>query len=173
MNYPRQLVMNTSERLILAIDAGLTCGMAAFALTDGRLLWYRSQNFGSFPRLRRGAPAILTATQGVVLMVVEGGGNIADPWLKAATHLGIMATNVPAERWRSDMLLPRQQRSGVVAKQHAQKQARQHINQHADQRSKSLRHDTAEAILLGEWAISRLSHLFPDYVPLKGTSDDR
>jgi hypothetical protein len=165
--------MNTSEDLILAIDAGLTCGLAAFALTDGRLLWYRSQNFGSFPRLRRGAPAILAATTGVVLMVVEGGGNIADPWLKAAAHLGIAATNVPAERWRSDMLLPRQQRSGVVAKQHAQKQARHHINQHADQRAKSLRHDTAEAIMLGEWAIPRVSQLFPYYGAAKGHDHER
>lgn len=164
--------MNASEDLILAIDAGLTCGMAAFVLADGRLLWYRSQNFGSFPRLRRGAPAILTATAGVALLVVEGGGNIADPWLKAAAHLGIVATNVPAERWRSDMLLPRQQRSGAVAKQHAQKQARHHINQHAEQRTKSLRHDTAEAIMLGEWALSHLSQLFPYYVPAKGNSHD-
>jgi hypothetical protein len=172
MSYPRRLAMNTSTDLILAIDAGLTCGMAAFTLGDGRLLWYRSQNFGSFPRLRRGASAILAATSGVALMVVEGGGNIADPWLKAAPHYGILATNVPAERWRTDMLLPRQQRSGAVAKQHAQKQARQHINQHAEQRTKSLRDDTAEAIMLGEWALSRLLQLFPYYVPAKGNSHD-
>ncbi len=38
--------------VLLAVDLGVKTGLALYG-QDGRLLWYRSQNFGTAERLRR------------------------------------------------------------------------------------------------------------------------
>ena len=66
---------------LLAVDLGLRTGLALFG-EDGRLRWYRSQNFGSTPRLRRGAHGIFVANPEVAVVVLEGGGPLAGLWEK-------------------------------------------------------------------------------------------
>jgi len=44
--------------VLLAVDIGVKTGLALYG-QDGRLLWYRSQNFGSTERLRRGIRGVL------------------------------------------------------------------------------------------------------------------
>lgn len=73
-----------SNPSLLAVDAGLRCGLALFDLASGQLRWFRSHNFGSAPRLRRAAASLIKETPDVVACVIEGGGMIADPWIKAA-----------------------------------------------------------------------------------------
>jgi hypothetical protein len=94
-------------------------------------------------------------------IILEGGGAIADVWVKPARHRTIPIQLITAEQWRADALLPRDQRRGYIAKKAAITSARQQINDHATKRTKALRDDTAEAIMVGEWALERISELFP------------
>ncbi|UFS71164.1 hypothetical protein LPW11_02985 [Geomonas sp. RF6] len=135
---------------LLAVDLGLRTGLALYG-GDGRLLWYRSQNFGSTERLRRGAHGILNGIPNLTAMVIEGGGNLAVLWEKEAEQRGIAVRRVGAEVWRQVFLLPREQRSGADAKRHAGELARKVIEWSAAPRPTSLRHDAAEAILIGLW----------------------
>jgi hypothetical protein len=138
---------------LLAIDCGLKTGLALFDLS-GKLLWYRSRNFGSRARLKKAVWQILTQTAGLQQLVVEGGGPLADTWVKAGEKRGLRVTKVQAEHWRKVVLLPRQQRSGKKAKQVADDLARELIEQSGAAKPTSLRHDAAEAILVGWWAIT-------------------
>lgn len=150
-----------SNPSLLAVDAGLRCGLALFDLTTGRLRWFRSHNFGSAPRLRRASVALINEIPDLVACVIEGGGMIADPWIKALAFRRIECHQISAEKWRAGMLLSRQRRSGLDAKKAALTSARNSIAQASDKRAKSLTDDTAEAILIGEWALLNFVDLFP------------
>jgi hypothetical protein len=140
---------------LLAVDLGLRTGLAAYA-GDGRLRWYRSRHFGSASSLRRGVPSLL---QGVSHLVVEGGGALAGPWADAAAVRGIPVRWVSAETWRAAFLYPREQRGGDRAKRSADTLARRVIEWSTAPRPTSLRHDAAEAILIGLWAVLELGWL--------------
>jgi hypothetical protein len=90
---------------ILAVDAGLRCGYALFDIPTATLQWYRSHNYGAFTRLRRGAATLIAAQPDLALVVVEGGGTVAEPWQKAAEFHRIPYCQIPAERWRSRFAL--------------------------------------------------------------------
>jgi len=138
---------------LLAVDCGLRTGLALYA-EDGRLLWYRSHHLGSRAHLKRAVSRILGELRGLHSLVVEGGGTLAEVWLKEAARQGVAARQVHAEQWRSALLLPRQQRSGRQAKQVADDLAREIIAKSGAAKPTSLRHDAAEAILVGWWALS-------------------
>jgi len=159
-----------SNPSLLAVDAGLRCGLALFDLNSGTLRWFRSHNFGSAPRLRRASTALLNEIPDVVACVIEGGGMIADPWIKALSFRRIDYQQISAEQWRPGMLLSRQRRNGADAKKAALSSARSSIANAADKRAKSLTDDTAEAILIGEWALINFAQLFPA-VELRKESD--
>ena len=57
---------------LLAVDLGLKSGLALFN-RDGTLAWYRSHNFGSRERLKRGIPGILETIPDISAIVMEGG----------------------------------------------------------------------------------------------------
>ena len=146
---------------ILAVDAGLRVGYALFDIPTATLQWYRSHNYGALARLRRGAATLIAAQPDLALVVVEGGGSVAEPWQKAADFQRIPYCQIPAERWRQDLLYDRQQRSGSQAKRAAQQHAAQTIaDAQAPNHFNQLRHDAAEAILVGEWALRHCQHLF-------------
>lgn len=140
---------------LLAVDAGVRTGLALFG-RDGRLLWCRSKNFGTLPRLKRGAATILRDILGLERLVVEGFGTQAEPWRREAGRLGLACSLVSAETWRRELLLARQQTSGSQAKLHAEHLARRVIGRSGLPQPKSLRHDAAEAVCLGLWAVTRL-----------------
>lgn len=144
--------------MLLAIDNGLRCGLALYGL-DGRLRWYRSHNFGSPARLRQGAPSILREIGELRWLALEGGGNLADIWLRAAERQRLEALAIVAETWRERLLYAREQRSGAQAKQHADSLARKVIAWSGLPRPTSLRHDAAEAVLVGLWAVLELGWL--------------
>jgi len=89
-------------------------------------------------------------------LVIEGGGSIADVWLRECRRLPIRLLRANAEEWRKAFFHPRQRRSGRIAKEHAVRLAREVIKTRAPARATSLRHDAAEAILIGVWAMNRL-----------------
>jgi hypothetical protein len=133
-------------------------GLALFG-RDGRLRWYRSQNFGSASRLKRAIPALLDAEGGVSHVIVEGGGALARPWADAAEARALDITWITAETWRTPFLYPREQRTGELAKRTADELARRVIDWSAAKRPTSLRHDAAEAILIGLWGVLELGWL--------------
>jgi hypothetical protein len=145
------LASNDPPPSLLAVDCGLKTGLALFDL-NGTLLWYRSHNFGSRQRLKKAVWQILSDLEGLSQLVVEGGGDLVEIWRKTAQKRGINVSVVQAVTWRKDLLLPRQQRTGKQAKQVADELARGIIEQAGAAKPTSLRHDAAEAILVGWWA---------------------
>lgn len=146
------------ERTLLAVDAGLRAGFALYG-ADGRLRWFRSRNYGSMARLKKAAYRLVGElgdvgqAGGLARLVVEGGGGTADAWVREAARREIPAVQVHAEAWRETLLLSRNRRTGADAKDRADTLARRVIDWSGAARPTSLRHDAAEAILLGLWAV--------------------
>jgi hypothetical protein len=136
--------------VLLAIDIGVKTGLALYG-HDGRLLWYRSQNFGTAQRLRRGVRSVLDTLPHLAWLVLEGGGPLADIWRREATRRQIPVRQISAEAWRRQFLYTREQRSGAQAKESATELARRIIIWSGARRPTSLRDDAAEAILIGLW----------------------
>jgi hypothetical protein len=84
-------------------------------------------------------------------LVLEGGGPLADIWDHQAEPRGIDVLRIGAERWRERLLYDRERRSGAEAKQHASELARRIIDWSGAARPTSLRHDAAEAVVIGFW----------------------
>jgi hypothetical protein len=143
---------------LLAVDLGLKTGFATFA-DDGRLLSYRSSNFGSRERLRRGAFGALSGAGSVDVLVVEGDLGLAAVWGRAAERRGAQVITVAAERWRAALLHPSERRDGASAKRNADRLARRVIEWSAAPRPTSLRHDAAEAVCIGLWGVLEVGWL--------------
>lgn len=143
---------------LLAVDLGLRTGLALFG-RDGRLIWYRSSNFGSRPRLRKAAYSVLNEAEGVSVVAMEGGGDLSVPWISEIERRGLRFYQINAERWRTALLLSRQQRHGLDAKKHAGTLARKIIEWSGAKRPTSLRHDAAEAICIGFWGVLHIGWL--------------
>jgi hypothetical protein len=137
---------------LLAVDAGLHAGLARYG-RDGRLAWYRSTNFGTRPRLKAGVKSLLAGEREIERLVVEGGGGLAQIWEREAGRRGISVMRVSAEEWREFLLLPRQRVDGATAKRQAVEAARLVIEWSGAKKPTSLRHDAAEAILAGLYAV--------------------
>lgn len=137
---------------LLAVDLGLKTGLALYG-GDGRLRWYRSHNFGSIPRMRKAVYRVLEEIPELSHLVLEGDRRMAEIWEKEGARRGASSRLISAEVWRPGLLLPRQQRSGSAAKRHADAAARKIIEWSGAARPTSLRHDAAEAILIGMWGV--------------------
>jgi len=137
---------------LLAVDLGLRTGLALYG-QDGRLVWYRSQHFGTAATLRRRVRGLLSEWPDLTWLVLEGGGRLAEIWEREAQRYAIDVKRISAEVWRKQLLYPREQRSGLQAKQNADELARRVIEWSGASRPTSLRHDAAEAILVGLWGV--------------------
>ena len=143
---------------LLAVDLGLRTGLALFG-SDGRLAWYRSHNLGTPARLKRAARGILADAPGLTTLALEGGGPLADLWAREGRRQGLDVLAIHAGQWREAFLLPREQTSGAQAKRFAADMARRVIRWSKAPNPTSLRHDAAEAILTGLWAVLHLGWL--------------
>jgi hypothetical protein len=143
---------------LLAVDLGLRTGLARFG-PDGRLAWYRSQHFGTRDALRRGVHGLLAADPDLSHLVLEGGGPIADIWIKAAERRGLVTLAIAAECWRARLLDPKGLADRDRAKRDADALARRVIAWSGAARPTSLRHDAAEAVLVGLWGVLELGWL--------------
>lgn len=148
----------TDPTVLLAVDLGVRTGMAAYA-ADGRLIWYRSKNYGSAAALRRGIHTLLNELPHLKHLVLEGGGNLADIWLAETDRRGLQVQQIAADTWRREIFYPREQRNSFIAKQTANTLARRVIDWSNASRPTSLRHDAAEAILIGLWGVIELGWL--------------
>ncbi len=137
---------------LLAVDLGLKTGLALYG-RDGKLCWYRSKNYGSATRLKRDVHNVLGSIADLEILVMEGGGTLAPIWQREAERRNIAFRQIGAEQWRRKLLYPREQMTGQQAKQFAGDLARRIISWSGLSRPASLRHDAAEAILIGLWAV--------------------
>ena len=133
---------------LLAVDLGLRAGLAGFSRT-GQLVFCRSTHFPSPARMKVAIPGILAHYPALQRLALEGDANLARLWRQAAERRGIRVHQLPAEVWRQGTLLPREQRRGDDAKRAALVRARQIIKDAGLSPPKTLRHDAAEAVLLG------------------------
>ena len=154
---------------LLAIDVGLRLGLALYG-EDGRLRSYRSQHFGSPAALRRAIRGLLGESPDIAWLVLEGGGPLADVWEREALRKGIQVRRVAAEEWRRQLLYPRDFSDGRQAKHSADDLARQVIAWSAAKNPTSLRHDAAEAILIGLFGVLEIGWLAqrPPMLPKPG-----
>jgi hypothetical protein len=159
---PEPAAPSSAPQSLLAVDLGLHTGLACYD-TNGKLCWYRSHHFGTPQHLRRGIPNILKPLPQLQWIIVEGGGELALLWEREATRHKINYQALNAETWRNSLLYPREQRSGQYAKAQADTLARRIINWSGIAKPSSLRHDTAEAILVGLWAVYQLGWI--DQIP--------
>ena len=144
---------------LLAVDLGLLTGLALYG-GDGRLCWYRSHNLGNTARLKRAVPSLLRGDGAPPThLVLEGSGQLAEIWARAAEKRGLEVRLISAETWRRRLLYQRQQRSGKEAKRNADDLARRVIRWSDAPAPTSLRHDAAEAILAGLWGVLELGWL--------------
>ena len=141
---------------LLAVDLGLRSGLAHFA-ADGRLLMYRSTHFGSVKSLKKGVPGIFKSLGHVEHVVVEGDRNLGEVWKKWAQYRGAHFHTVNAEQWRSQLACT--EANEWKALKEADVLARRLIEWSGLKRPTSLRHDAAEAILIGLWATLELRWL--------------
>jgi hypothetical protein len=150
---------------LLAVDVGLRGGLAVFG-ADGRLRSYRSCHVPTRAALRKASWTVLGETEGVKHVVLEGGGPLADIWERNAERRGAAVLRVAAHEWRRELMLTRSRRSGRQAKDVACRAARQIIEWSGAPRPTSLRHDAAEAILVGLWGVLTVGWLgsVPDCV---------
>ena len=126
---------------LLSVDMGLKTGLALFG-RDGRLIWYRSQNYASGRRLKSAVHGIFKEQSDVSILVIE-----------EANRKNIKFFQIDADAWREKFLYKREQRSGKQAKQNAQVIAKKVIEWSGAKRPAALRHDAAEAILAGLWGV--------------------
>src|SRR3954454_15591206 len=137
---------------LLAVDLGLRTGLALYG-RDGRLSWYRSQHYGNRAALRRGVHGLLDAIPDLTRLVLEGGGPIADIWVSDARRRGLPVRQISAEDWRARFFRPNEQEGRDRSKLSADALARRVIEWSGAARPTSLRHDAAEAILIGLWGV--------------------
>lgn len=143
----------------LAVDLGLATGIAVFG-RDGKLESVRARRFQSKDALRAASAAILDEVPHVHSLIVEGGGELAEAWERAAVHRGIHFRAVHASVWRSTFLYGRESRDGALAKESAVKLAAQVIAWSETRGvTAELGHDAAEAILVGLYGVSQAGWL--------------
>ncbi len=143
---------------LLAVDLGLRTGLALYG-SDARLVWYRSQHFATRNSLRRGVHGLLDACPDISHLVLEGGGPIADIWVRDAARRGITVRQIAAEDWRGRFFNPKDQRGRDRSKLTADVLARHIIEWSEAPKPTSLRHDAAEAILIGLWGVLEVGWL--------------
>ncbi len=102
---------------------------------------------------------MLSGVPDLAWLVLEGGSGLAEIWAREGERLGIQVRRTSAEVWRERLLYRREQRSGLQAKQSATEIARRVIAWSGAPLPTSLRHDAAEAILIGLWAVVSIGWL--------------
>lgn len=156
---------------LLAVDLGLRSGLAVYD-ASGRLLRYRSTHFANVGALKRAVPRVLDEAPGVAWVVCEGDQHLASIWRRLAEKRGARVIWTSAEVWRPSLLEAWERRDGVGAKEAADRLARRVIEVCGAKRPTSLRHDAAEAILIGLWGLLEvgwLAELPPGVGPTPGS----
>ncbi len=143
---------------LLAVDLGLHTGLALFS-AEPQLLWYRSHHLPNPQKLKKMIASLLRQSPQPAYIYIEGGGQLAELWSKEAARLAIPIKQIQAEQWRRQLFFDRQHANGPLAKREADGLARQVIDRLGIKQPTGLRHDTAEAILIGLYGLLELNWL--------------
>ncbi len=143
---------------LLAVDAGLHTGLALYS-RDSKLLWYRSHHLADQQKLKRLIATLLRSAPLPTHIYLEGGGPLAELWQRETLKLERVFVQLHAGQWREQLFYARQHNSGRVAKQNALKMATGVIDSLSHKKPTGLRHDTAEAILIGLYGLLDLGWL--------------
>lgn len=160
---PSEAAAPSDREFLLAVDVGLYTGLAFFD-RNARLLWYRSHHPAGAQQLKRLVAKLLRTPPRPTHLYYEGGGPLAEIWDKAAQELSIQQKRIQAQQWRQCLFHARQHSTSSIAKREAIGRARTVIEQLGGKKPTNLRHDTAEAILIGTYALIDLGwlHQQPD-----------
>ncbi len=151
--------MSTNQtEYLLCVDCGLKTGLALFD-SSARLLWYRSHHLPTPAVLKRFIYGLLRELPLPFSITLEGGGQLAEIWRKEAQRRNTPYRQFQAATWRRKLLYDRQYSSTNIAKQNAEQLARLAIELLGEKRAPHLRHDTAEAILIGVYMLLELGWL--------------
>jgi transposase len=143
---------------LLAVDVGLHTGLALFD-ENHQLLWYRSHHLPNPKKLKIMISKLLRDSPHPTHIYLEGSGPLAELWLREAEKLSITVRQISAELWREKLFYARQRTSGTQAKKEADSLARLVIKELGGKRPTQLRHDTAEAVLVGLYGLLELGWL--------------
>jgi len=141
---------------ILAVDLGLRAGFA-FLSVAGEVLWCRSQHFANRSAIGRASWGVLQSCPAAGWVVVEGERALANAWRRAALKRGLGFCRVDAGQWRAERWPQGAQRSGAWAKAQAVQEATALLRRQGRPAVQPLRHDTAEAVLIGLWFAGQLA----------------
>lgn len=147
-----------SQAHLLAVDAGLHTGLALYH-RNGRLLWYRSHHLADQQKLKRLIAKLLRSPPLPTHIYLEGGGPLAALWQREAVKLDRIFVQLHADKWRECLFYPRQHKNSNIAKQQAREMAAHVIHFLGNKKPTGLRHDTAEAILIGLYGLLDLGWL--------------
>ena len=142
--------MPEESNKLLAVDLGMRAGLAWFDQA-GRLIRARSTHFPDRAALKRALPGIWREVTGVSRVVLEGGGALAEIWLKSAAKQGLMVDQICAEQWRREVFTPSQNRNAHSAKNAACALAVEIARQDGCPPCQEFLDDVAEAIVFGRW----------------------
>jgi len=137
---------------LLAVDLGVKTGLA-FWTSEGHLKWYRSQNYGSKERLGRAVFQVLHSVEQPAMLVLEGGGRLADLWADIAQRTGWPTEVLHAEEWRSHLINQSELNSATSLKDISVYYAKRAAVWGRHPVAGKLNHNTAEAILAGLWVL--------------------
>ena len=140
---------------LLAIDLGLRLGWSCFQ-SDAQLIAYGSHHCGQANKLNALSYKALKALPLGSHVIIEGNGRLLKYWTKNAAKFDLDLTIIHAERWRATCLSTATSHDGKLAKNAALKIAHQLIRNRAKQGAVTLRHDAAEACLIGWWGLHHL-----------------
>jgi len=141
-------------KTILGIDLGIRTGLALFSM-DARLIWFRSHNFGTRQRLRKGIYTLLCQILNewdLLFLIMEGSKDIGKLWMKRGQKIDVPVYFVSPEVWREAMLFTKNLKSKEAKKQ-AIKFARKVIVSSGLAPPRTINHNAAEAILIGLWGV--------------------
>lgn len=147
--------MSTGHRCLLAVDLGLSTGFAAFD-DRGRLRRVGSQHLGRRGQVRGLAARLRRELGRVDALVLEGDRDLAAAWRRELEPRGAEVLHVTPEDWREALLHPRERRDGATAKQVARQLAGQAVKVLGGSSPPRLRHDAAEAVLIGVYGLVAL-----------------
>lgn len=140
---------------LVAVDLGVRTGIAVFD-GGGRLVSVTSRNLGQRGRVRQLATALRRELDRVDVLVLEGDRSLAPGWRRAFEPRGTEVVLVEAEEWRRALLHPRERRDARTAKAAARDLAAVAVAELSTLAGSSLRHDAAEAVLIGVWGLREL-----------------
>lgn len=138
--------------MLLAVDLGLKTAWSLWN-EEGYLCRFESRNFSNRTKMKAGVPSILRSLGPLEVIVAEGDPRLAKIWFSFPK--GVEKELVQAQQWRPDILPARDRRKGSRAKEKAIELAAALVRHDGCGRHDHLNDDTAEAILLGYWAVQR------------------